>query len=140
MTGMIVLSKLNIAAGWAVSAGMAFAVALLLDTYDLILLAYIMLLLNVISGYFMMWKHRKGWDKEKWFKTCMKLAWFPLVIMATAAMERVYEIGVPLSAVVAAFITIHDLRSLLVNAGELTGLDLLNAINSIDFKNFRKKP
>lgn len=140
MTGMIVLSKLQLAAGMVVKGAAAFVLAVLLDAYELILLSYLMVLLNVVSGYIVMWHSKSKWDKEKWFRTCMKLVWFPVAILSTQAIEQVYALDVPMASVVAAFITVHDLKSLFGNVTTLTGLDLWQAIASIDWKGFRKKP
>lgn len=140
MTGMVVLSKLQLAAATIFQGLVAYGLALLMSSADLILVCYLMLVLNVLSGWVLMIRTRAKWDREKWFKTAMKLIWFPITILATTAMEDRYDIGLPLASVVAGFITIHDLKSLFSNVGELTGLDLLNALSTIDWKSFKRKP
>lgn len=136
----IMISKLNLAAGVFFKGLAGIVLAVLIDSALLILTAYIMILLHVASGWVVSWWKKRPWDGEKWFKTAMKFAWFPVVIIATQWMQTTNHLEIPIASIVAGFLTIHDFKGLVDNVGRLTGIDIWNAIaDQIDWKNFKVK-
>lgn len=125
---MIILSKfkMHLVAFWGSLLSMFFMV--LGESTMIISLAYGMLILHIFSGWVVMWKYREAWDQEKWFKACMKFLWFAVLILATKAMKKVYEIDLPIAIFVAGLLTVNEFRGLVGNAGRLMGIDLWTEI------------
>jgi phage-related holin len=124
----IMLTKIQFTVS-KVSAGLlAVAAGVLMNSTELIITTYIMMALHAFTGLTLMWRDRRGWSEVKWFKMCMKLLWFPVVIMATQWMQLTNGIDVPIAAIVAGFLAVNEFRGFIDNVGKLTGTDIWNAI------------
>jgi len=133
---MIILSKIQMALSSfiGVMVGMLFIV--LNESALIMFFAYLFLILNVFSGWLLMWKTKEKWDEEKWFKTCMKFLWFPIIILSTKALELVYGIGFSIGVLVAGILTVNEFGGFMRNVGTLMGIDVWNAIiEKVDWKN-----
>jgi hypothetical protein len=136
----IMLAKIQIAAATFIKGLGAVILVVLLDSAMLIVTAYIMIALHVLSGAIVSIRNGKGWEAEKWFKTAMKFMWFPVVIVATQWMQHTNNIELPIASIVAGFLAVHDFKGLIDNVGRLTGIDIWNAIaDHIDWKKFKIK-
>jgi hypothetical protein len=136
----LVLMKVKIAFAMLVKSIFAIALVVLLDSAELIITTYIMIALNVLSGYVVMLYRKQKWNAEKWFKTAMKLLWFPVVIAATQWITHTNKIQIPLADLVAGFLVFHDFKGFIDNVGKLTGIDIWNAISEqIDWSKFKIK-
>jgi hypothetical protein len=124
------LLKLQATISTLFAGAMAIILIVLVDSAELILLCYAMILMHVGSGYCLSWKMKSGWSEDKWFRTGMKFFWFPLVILANGLVQHKFNLPVPLSSIVAAYLIIHDLKGFLTNVGKLTGTDIWNQIVS----------
>jgi len=137
---MIVLSKINIALAAFLKGIFAVTLAVIIDSSMLITTTYIMIALNVLAGWTVALKNGTGWNGDKWFKTSMKVLWFPLVIAATQWIEHTNNLAIPLAALVAGFLTVHDFKGFIDNVGKLTGIDIWNAIaDHVDWKKIFSK-
>lgn len=137
---LMLLSHFKVAFAAFIQGLLALFLVVLVDTSMLILTAYAMIALHVFSGWVIMCKGRTGWNKEKWFKTCMKLFWFPLVIVSTEMLKQTHGIDVPIAVFVSGFLCVNEIRGFINNVGRLTGVDIWNAIaDQIDWKKFKVK-
>jgi len=127
MTGIV--AKIAAAFGVLMNTMLAVALAVMVDSAPLIVTTYIMLALNLTSGWMLMWRTKEKWDEQKWFRTCMKLLWFPLVIMATKWLESSNGIDLSITAFAAGVLSINEFKSFIGNVGTLTGTDIWTAIS-----------
>ena len=102
--------------------------AVLVTNAELIFMCYAMIFMHVGSGWCLAWKSKHPWSDDKWFRTGMKFLWFPLVIIANGIVERKFDLPVPLSSLVAAYLITHDLKGFVTNVGKLTGTDIWSEI------------
>lgn len=123
-----VLAQIAHGFGVLLNGMMAVGLSVVLDSVPLIITAYVMVGLNVLSGWTRRWREKEKWDEGKWFKTCMKLLWFPLVITATKWLESSNGIDLSLTAFVAGFLSVNEFRGFIDNVGKLTGIDIWTAI------------
>jgi amino acid transporter len=125
---MILLSKFQV----AITAFLASLVTLIFIVLDesmmLITVAYAMLILNIISGWLLMWKRREKWNSDKWFKMCMKFLWFGVLILVTKSLKIAYQMEISIGVFIAGFLTINEFKSVIENSGRLMGIDIWNAI------------
>lgn len=126
---------------FVVQGAIATALAVFVDSALLITTAYIFIGFHVISGWVVMRRGGTPWDPDKWFKTSMKLLWFPLVIISTKWLKEVYHIPIPIGNIVAGYLSINEFKGFIDNTGKLMGVDIWNVISDqIDWKNiFNKK-
>ena len=136
----MLLSNIKIALATFLKGFLAVALIVLMDSAALITTTYIMIGLHVSSGYVLMWKSGTSWDKDKWFKTCMKIGWFPAVIVATKMLKETHGLSAPIGIIVSGFLCVNEIKGFLDNVGRLTGIDIWNAIkDQIDWKKFKIK-
>jgi hypothetical protein len=134
---LILLSKVFTSISTVLVGAGTLVLAVLVDTGELVLLTYCMIFLHMFSGFCISYRDKTGWNELKWFKTAMKFLWFPAVIVANGLVANKFEIPVPLPAIVAAYLVIHDMRGLITNVGKLTGSDLWQVLS--DFYGNKKK-
>tara|TARA_R110000868_G_C10536482_1_gene734517 strand:- start:59 stop:526 length:468 start_codon:yes stop_codon:yes gene_type:complete len=134
-TLMVLFSKIPVAVTTFFGAILSLFFLVLNESAITITVAYAMLFLNILSGWLMMWKDRKGWDPEKWFKSCMKFLWFAILILATETLRATYKISVPIGAFIAGFLTVNEFKGFVDNVGKLMGIDVWNVISDqVDWK------
>lgn len=126
--------------GFISVAGTIF-LATVMDVAPLITLTYVLIFFHVFSGFILKVRTKSKWSDEKWFKTGMKILLFPIAIAATSFVEQTFEIDFKLTAIVAAYLAIHDLHGLFANIGKLTGVDIWSAISErLSANSFGTKP
>lgn len=135
----VLLTKIQVSISKVFAGLIVVAAGVLMNSAELIVTTYIMMGLHALSGLTVMWRDRTGWSEMKWFRMCMKLLWFPVVIMATQWMQLTNGIEIPITSIVAGFLAINEFRGFIDNVGKLTGIDIWNAIaDQIDWKKFKK--
>lgn len=136
----VLLTKIQVSISKVFAGLLVVAAGVLMNSAELIITTYIMMGLHSLSGLTVMWRDRTGWSEMKWFRMCMKLLWFPVVIMATQWMQLTNGIEIPITSIVAGFLTVNEFRGFIDNVGKLTGIDIWNAIaDQIDWRKFKKK-
>ena len=135
---LMLLSNIKLAFATFLKGFLAILLIVLVDSAILVVVTYVFIMLNVISGYCLMWRTKTPWNTEKWFKTCMKLLWFPSIIVATNLLKESYGLSFNIGLYVSAFLSVNEIKGLIDNAGTLTGIDIWNAIaDQIDWKKFK---
>ena len=125
---MILLSKVQVALATFVAALISMLFAVFTESAMMILLAYGMLLLHILSGWLVMWKYRTGWNEEKWFRSIMKFLFFGITILSTRAIKNVHGIEVPIASFIAGLLTFNEFRGFIKNGGRLMGIDVWTVI------------
>jgi hypothetical protein len=136
----VILTKFQVAIAPLVKGVIATALAVFLDSALLITTAYVFIGLHVLSGWMVMGRGGVPWNSDKWFKTSMKLLWFPVVIISTKWLRAVYDIQLPIGNIVAGFLSVNEFKGFIDNSGKLMGIDIWNVISDqVDWKKIFSK-
>ena len=137
---LMIFSNVKVAIATVFKGMIAMAFMVFIDSVSLISMAYVLLGLHVFTGLWVKWKTGAEWDKEKWFKTCMKILWFPAVIVANKMLKETHSIDIPLGVIASGLLCVNEMKGFIDNAGKLMGIDLWNALSEqIDWKKFKLK-
>ena len=123
-TSVILLSKIGTALGTIWIGITAVLLTVFIQVSEIVLLTYVMIFLHMVSGFCLSCKEKTGWNERKWFRNAMKFLWFPIVIVANALVEFYFSIPVPLASIVAGYLIMHDMKGLIENVGNLTGVNI----------------
>ena len=131
---MFLLTKIKLTLSGFFAVGASIKMAAVMQSKDLVALTYILILVHILSGCAVIvqdwWTKdiRPSWSDQKYFKTGMKLLWFPVVIFCTQMTETVLNMEFPITKIAATVVVSHDLKGILENVFRLTGIDFWDAI------------
>lgn len=147
-TLMVLLSKLKLAT--VISTLIALMIATVTDSSVLVFMVYVLILVHIGTGFAVnikLWYARgvrPKFNDAKFFRTGMKLIWFPVVIMCTQMIQNGFEFPVSLAKFAAGYVALHDLKGIFQNVFSLTGIDFWDALGEVlksklNLKNPNKK-